>query len=198
MIVSACTGEKEHTAAAVNDEDSVAMMVTRGVNTLISDSGVVKYRLVAELWEVNQARDPSRWVFDKGLFMEQFDEKFHTEMYIQADTAYYFDQQRLWELRGRVRVRTVDGLRFASEELYWDQVKREFYSNLFSRVITPERELEGTYFRSDENMYCYTVSNSAGSFVKTDADGDEVSDTTFTDTIVTEQRQRTMPKAKIH
>lgn len=171
-------------------------MVTHGVNTLISDSGVIKYRLVAERWEVNQARDPSLWVFDKGLFMEQFDEKFHTEMYVQADTAYYYDQRRLWELRGRVRLRTTDGLRFTSEELYWDQFKREFYSNLFSRVVTPERELEGTCFRSDENMYNYTVTNSAGSFVKTEADEETGADTMLVDTIVTEQRQPTVPKAK--
>ena len=194
----ACQPEKEHTAAAVRSEDSVAVMVTHGVNTLISDSGVIKYKLVAERWEVNQARDPSLWIFDKGLFMEQFDEKFRTEMYIQADTAYYYDQQRLWELRGRVRLRTVDGLRFASEELYWDQFQREFYSHLFSRVVTPERELEGTYFRSDENMFNYTVSNSAGSFVRTDEGEESDADTTLTDTIVTEQRQPTTPKAKLH
>lgn len=193
-----CQSEKEHTAAAVRSEDSVAVMVTHGVNTLISDSGVIKYKLVAERWEVNQARDPSLWIFDKGLFMEQFDEKFRTEMYIQADTAYYYDQQRLWELRGRVRLRTVDGLRFASEELYWDQFQREFYSNLFSRVVTPERELEGTYFRSDENMFNYTVSNSAGSFVRTDEGEESDADTTLTDTIVTEQRKPTTPKAKLH
>ena len=75
---------------------------------------------------------------------------------------------KLWELRGRVRVKNVNGLRFSSEELFWDGMKHEFYSNMLSRVVTPERTLQGTYFRSDERMTHYTVSNSKGSFVKQD------------------------------
>ena len=106
--------------------------------------------------------------------MEQFDEKFHIQAYIQADTAWYYDQMKLWELRGRVKVRNVNGLRFNSEELFWDGITHEFYSYKFSRVITPERTLEGTYFRSDEYMTHYTVSNSKGSFVRSDMEAGQM------------------------
>ena len=117
LSAASCEEQKEHTAAAIHDRDSVAMMTSLGVNTLISDSGVLKYRIVTERWEVNDKRNPSRWIFDKGLFLEQFDEKFHVQSYIQCDTAYYFDQKKLWELRSRVRVLTKDGLKFSSERL---------------------------------------------------------------------------------
>lgn len=175
-----CSEEKEHTAPAIHDRDSVSVMVSYGVNTLISDSGVIKYRIVTERWDVNQVRQPSRWTFIKGIFLEQFDEKFHVEAYIQADTAWYYDKMRLWELRGRVRVRNVKGLVFSSEELYWDGISHEMYSNKYSTLVTPERTLEGTYFRSDERMTHYTVSNSQGSFVKSDMDGgtESTADTT--------------------
>lgn len=165
-----CSQEVEHTAAAIYDRDSVSMMTSYGVNTLISDSGVIKYKIVTERWDVNTIKQPTRWTFEKGLFMEQFDEKFHVEAYIQADTAWYYDQLKLWELRGRVRIRNVNGLIFNSEELFWDGLKHELYSNKFSKVITPERTLQGTYFRSDERMTKYTVSNSKGSFVKDTGD----------------------------
>ena len=46
-IVS-CSEEHEHTAPAIHDRDSVPVMTTYGVNTLISDSGVIKYRIVTE------------------------------------------------------------------------------------------------------------------------------------------------------
>lgn len=194
----ACQGEKEHIAPAVRDRDSVSMMKSYGVNTLISDSGVMKYRIVAEEWEVNTVRNPTRWIFTKGLFMEQFDPQFHIEAFVQADTAYYYDQQRLWELRGRVRVNTVDGLRFASEELFWDQQRREFYSHLFSRVVTPERTMQGTYFRSDEQMTRYLVTNSKGSFESADFSGkpaetDQPADTTIA---APPKRQPTTPIKK--
>ena len=171
LSFAACDEQKEHIAPAINPRDSVATMISYGVNTLISDSGVIKYRIVTERWEVNQSRNPSRWIFDKGLFLEQFDEKFHIQSYIQCDTAYYFDKNKLWELRGRVRILTKDGLRFSSEELFWDELKHELYSYKYSHLITPERQLQGTYFRSDERMTQYYVSNSRGSFEMSDIDG---------------------------
>lgn len=170
-IMASCDGSVEHTAGAIRDRDSVAMMTSWGVNTLVSDSGVIKYRIVSERWEVNTNRNPSRWIFDKGFFLEQFDEKFHVQAYIQCDTAYYFNEQRLWELRSRVRVLTKDGLRFTSEQLYWNETSHELYSHVFSKLVTPERTLQGTYFRSDERMTHYYVSNSKGSFQSQDFGG---------------------------
>ena len=170
-LLSSCEDRKEHIAAAIHDRDSVAMMISYGVNTLISDSGVIKYRIVTERWEVNQARNPSRWIFDKGLFLEQFDEKFHVESYIQCDTAYYFDKMKLWELRSRVRILTKSGMRFSSEKLYWDEHRHELYSDVHSHLVTPERELQGSYFRSNEKMTKYYVTNSKGAFEKQAIDG---------------------------
>ena len=169
----ACSEAHEHMAPAVNPQDSVSMMTTYGVNTLISDSGVIKYRIVTERWEVNTVRQPSRWEFMKGIFFEQFDEQFKVQAYIQADTAWYFDNQRLWKLRGRVNIRNIKGLIYTSEELYWDGTTHEFYSTVFSRIVSPERTMEGTYFRSDEKMEHYMVTNSKGSFLAEDMDDSE-------------------------
>lgn len=167
-----CSDVKEHTAPAIHDRDSVSMMTSYGVNTLISDSGVIKYRIVTERWDVNTVKNPSRWSFEKGVFFEQFDEKFHVQAYIQADTAWYYDQKKLWHLRGRVRIRNINGLVYQSEELFWDGMKHELYSNVFSKVTTPERSMEGTCFLSDEQMRHYTVSNSKGSFEREDMTGE--------------------------
>jgi LPS export ABC transporter protein LptC len=176
----ACEEEKEHIAPAINPRDSVPMMMSYGVNTLISDSGVMKYRIVTERWDVNVIKNPSRWEFMKGIFLEQFDNKFHVEGYIQADTAWYYDVKRLWHLRGRVRIRNVNGLIFTSEELFWDGIKHEFYSNVFSKVITPERTMQGTYFRSDERMTHYLITNSKGSFLPEDMTGEDKQEPTDT------------------
>ena len=64
-------------------------LTTYGVNTLISDSGVIKYRIVTEQWEVNENKKPSRWTFNKGILLTQFDLKKHIVGYIQCDTAVY-------------------------------------------------------------------------------------------------------------
>lgn len=196
LILASCEEQVEHTAGAIREQDSVAIMTTLGVNTLISDSGVIKYRIVTERWEVNQAKKPSRWIFDKGLFLTQFDEKFHVHAYVQCDTAYYFDQLHLWELRSRVRILTKDGVRFRSEQLFWDEMKHELYSNVFSSLITPDRTLQGTYFRSNEQMTRYYVSNSKGSFEREDIDkSSSMSDSAriAQDSIQKQQRKQATP-----
>ncbi len=196
--ITACNKQKEHTAPAIHPRDSVAMMRSYGINTLISDSGVMKYRIVAERWDVNEAVNPPRWIFSRGLFMEQFDDKFHTEAYIQADTAYYYNVQKLWHLIGNVRAKTIDGVRFNSEELYWDQKRHELYSNKFSNVLSPQREILGSYFTSDEHMQHYKVSDTKGAFVRNNEDKDTIKqeDSTATDSAVIPKRAPAQPQRR--
>ena len=133
-IVS-CSEEHEHTAPAIHDRDSVPVMTTYGVNTLISDSGVIKYRIVTEQWDINQNKDnSSRWTFNKGILLTQFDLKKHVVGYIQCDSAVYSDRDRRWQLHGRVRILTAQGLSFYSNELYWDERNHEMWSYTYSHL----------------------------------------------------------------
>lgn len=159
-----CSGEEEHMAEAINNADSLPAMHAVGVNSLISDSGLIRYHLVCEEWDIHTIPDEQpTWRFWKGLFMERFDEKFHIDLYVQADTA-YLHKQSMWELRGRVRVRNVEGTVFLTEELYWDMDAHEMWNHCHMHIITPERELQGTEFRSNEEMTRYSVANSNGEF----------------------------------
>lgn len=193
----ACENQKEHTAPAIYDKDSASIMTSYGVNTLISDSGVIKYRIVTERWDVNEIKNPKRWTFEKGLFLEQFDEKFHIQSYIQCDTAYYFTEKKLWELKGRVRVLTKEGLRYFSEQLFWNQDKHEIYSNVFSKIVTPERTLQGNRFISDEKMTRYNIYNTKGSFEKADFGEKDNSANNVVDTTQQIMRERSTPRPKM-
>ena len=95
--------------------------------------------------------------------MERFDEKFHVDLFVQSDTAYLHEQQ-LWELRGRVVVRNVNGDVFRTEELFWDLDAHEMWNTQYMHIKTPDRELEGTNFHSNEQMTKDYVRNSEGSF----------------------------------
>lgn len=136
-------------------------MVTTGVSKLISDSGIIRYKIVAEEWEVYDQTSPPRQVFPKGIFLQRFDEKFHVDLSVTADTAYCYNQN-LWELRGRVFVRNIKNETFSTEELYWDMGKHEIYSHKHMHIVTPEEELEGNSFRSNEQMTDYVVSWASG------------------------------------
>ncbi len=172
FLLCGCEGDKEHVAGAVENPDSVAFMRSKGINSLISDSGVLRYKLIAEDWDIYTNTTPTTWKFMKGLLMQRFDESFNIDLYVQADTA-YLHQQRTWELRGRVVVRNVEGTIFKTNELFWDMQEHEMWNSMYMHIITPERELEGTDFRSNEQMTDYYVSNSVGRFPMSDAEGEE-------------------------
>ncbi len=165
LLPFSCTGEVEHLADPIPAKDSLLFMHSTGINTLISDSGLMRYHLVVEEWDIYNGTngEAPTWKFMKGLLMERFDEKFHTDLFVQSDTA-YLHRQQLWELRGRVVVRNVKGDVFRTEELFWDLNLHEIWNTKYMHITTPDRELEGDEFHSNEQMTRYTVFNSKGSF----------------------------------
>ena len=163
FLVLSCQSDQEKPTVILHEADSLAFMRSRGISTLVSDSGVIRYKLIAEEWDIYTDTQPASWKFMKGLLMERFDESLRIDLYVQADTA-YLHRQRTWELRGRVVIRNIEGTLFQTEELFWDMDEHQMWSTKFMSIITPERELQGTDFRSNEQMTDYYVSNSAGAF----------------------------------
>lgn len=188
-----CHEKIEYTAEAISSKDTLPFMHAKGINTLISDSGVMRYRMVAEEWDIyNSGREPATWKFMKGLLMERFDENFHVDLYIQSDTA-YLHRQRTWELRGRVVIRNMRNEVFLTEELFWDMNTHEIWNHAFMHIITPERELQGTEFRSNESMTKYSVSNSSGAFPVSDTETSQ----TPNDTIYMMSQDETKESANV-
>ena len=62
--------EEEGLGDAITRRDSMAVMDTRGVTTLVSDSGVTRYRINTEEWLVFDRKNPPYWAFERGLFGE--------------------------------------------------------------------------------------------------------------------------------
>ena len=88
-----CSEEKKEWVAVPSDPEKSYTMKATEVNTLISDSGITRYRLTAQTWLVfGRAKEPY-WYFPEGIYVEKFDTTFHTEASIKADTAYYFDKK---------------------------------------------------------------------------------------------------------
>lgn len=170
-LFCACSEEKEHTAAAINENDSLPFMSATGVSTLISDSGVVRYKIVSEEWLIYGMSGPSTWKFLHGFFMERFDENMHADLFVQADTAYLHAQQT-WELRGRVVIKNLEGTLFLTQELFWNMDEHKMWNHMPMDIYTPDRELHGTDFRSNEQMTDYFVTNSTGSFPASDTEND--------------------------
>lgn len=172
LLFFACSADQEHIAEAINKNDSLPFSSSRGISTLISDSGVIRYKLIAETWEMYSTTNPPTWKFLHGFFMERFDENMHTDLFVQADTA-YLHKEVLWELRGRVIVKNVQGTLFLTQELFWDRSSHRMWNHMPMDIYSPGHELHGTEFRSNEKMTDYFVMNSAGNFPASETEDDK-------------------------
>ena len=132
LLFSSCSGRKKDMGAAITERDSLPVMDTKGVTTLISDSGITRYRVNTAEWLIYDRKNPPYWAFEKGIYLEKFDSVFHTEASIKADTAYYYNKKELWKLMGNVHVQNLKGEKFDTELLYWDQNKKRMYTELAS------------------------------------------------------------------
>ena len=92
ILSPSCSNKDENLAKSISKEDTIATMETLGVTTYISDSGLIRYKIVAEKWDVFDKKNPPYWAFERGIYLEKFDTLFHIDANIKADTAYYFNR----------------------------------------------------------------------------------------------------------
>jgi len=147
-LAVACSNEAPPMGARVVNRDSLPVMTTRGVSKLITDSGVVRYKIIAEEWRVYDRTTPPRWEFPKGLFLERYDDKFKVDMRFCADSAWLYNQN-FWKLRGHVMLDDKSAQsRLRTEELYWNMQTGELSSNVHTFLKQPQQEIEGNWFRA--------------------------------------------------
>ena len=164
VLFSSCSGRKKELGEAITERDSLPVMDTRGVVTLVSDSGIIRYRVNAEEWKVYDRKSPSYWAFEKGVYVEKFDSLFQVEASIEADTAYYYDKQKLWKLMSNVHIRNLKGEKFDTDLLFWDQNKKKVYSDRQVRIEQPDQIIYAVGFESDEQMTKYKFFKTNGIF----------------------------------
>lgn len=180
FLLSACNKKKQPMTDAITNRDSVAMMITHDVSTYISDSGVVRYKIIADEWKVFDRLKPSRWTFEEGIYLEKFDNNLSIEATILADTAYYYDKEELWELRGNVHIENEQDEEFDTQLLFWNQKTRRVYSDLYIRIRQQKRIITGIGFTSNQEFTNYTIKQTQGIFPIKEEQPAAAADTTAT------------------
>lgn len=143
-----CTNDAPPMGNTVIGRDSLPVMTTYGVSKLITDSGVVRYKIIAEEWRIYDKTTPPRWEFPKGLFLERYDNKFKVNLRFAADSAWLYNQN-VWKLRGNVVLDDkTSQSRLRTQELYWNMQTGEMASNVHTTLKQPQQEIEGTWFRA--------------------------------------------------
>ena len=173
VLFPACSGKDKKLAEAIAENDTLPSMKSLGVTTLISDSGITRYKIVAEEWLIHDKKNPPYWAFEKGVYLEKFDTLFRVDASIKADTAYYHEKKKLWELRGHVQILSQRGDRFQTDLLFWDEKKEKVYSDKYIQIEQEDKLIRGYGFESNQNLTEYEIKNTTGIFTIEDTQAND-------------------------
>ena len=164
IILSSCGNKGVQEGSENLPREQIAALITDSISTLISDSGITRYRLEAPQWLVYDRTEPPYQEFPRGVYMEQFDENLAVKAQLKADYAHYDETAQIWTLRGHVHALNRQGEQFDSPEMKWNQKTQRVYSDTTIHITREKSIIEGVGFDSNEEMSEYTILNPTGVF----------------------------------
>ena len=164
QVIACANKEVRHRVGAIEDRKAMAVLEGNEVTTLISDSGITRYRIKAKKWLVFDKADTPYWEFPEGIYLEKFNPDLKADATVEADYAFYNEPAQRWMLRGNVLAVNLEGEQFETPLLFWDQQSESIYSDS-SIVITREASIiMGVGFRSNQELTKYTILRPTGIF----------------------------------
>lgn len=173
FFIIACGTEKIEKIDAVTDRSSMPKLQATEITTVISDSGITRYRIAAPQWDVYDRAAQPYWEFPTGIHFEKFDLNLKVDANVHSNYAKFFENEQLWELRGNVKATNIQGELFETEQLFWNQREERFYSDSIIRITQTTRIITGLGFESNQSLTNYTIRNPQGVFpIEEDKTGD--------------------------
>lgn len=164
FLAGACSKDKPDTIAAIVDRSSLPRLHASEITTVISDSGVTRYRISAPQWNVYDKANQPYWEFPDGIHFEKFDLNLKVDANIHARYARFNENEQLWELKGKVRSTNLQGELFETEQLFWNQREERFYSDSLIKITQKSHIITGIGFESNQSMTRYLIRQPQGIF----------------------------------
>ena len=162
LFLCASCGDKTPVAEAISNRSEAPRLKVDEITTIISDSGITRYRIIAKVWCVYDKTDEPYWDFPQGLHLERFDEFYNTDAKIDCKRARYFESRRVWELNDSVRATNIEGDQFETQQLFWSQNDERIYSDSAIVVTQRDKKIMGEGFESNQSMTRYTIRKTKG------------------------------------
>lgn len=151
------------TTDAVTDRANMPVLDSREVTTLISDSGIVRYRITTASWQIYDKATPQHWEFPEGVYLEKFNPEDHKAVaFLQADYAYYNCDMEMWNLVGNVKALNLEGEQFETPNLFWSQKEEQVWSDTIITITKAASIIHGVGFRSNQELTQYTILKPTG------------------------------------
>lgn len=184
LFMASCSNSDKEVVVVEFAPETTYTMKTTDITSLISDSGITRYRMKAKEWLMfGKAKEPYSYL-PQGVYVEKFDSLFNVETSIKADTAYHWDKKGLIKLIGHVNILTQDNKKLDTSILFIDQTEDRVYTDEYFELQEEEKIITGIGFESNLNMTKYKIFNSQGTFPVSESAPDSSRVNTSADTTV--------------
>jgi len=173
LLISSCSNDKPDKIGAIVDRTKLPKVHATEITTIISDSGITRYRITASRWDFYDKASQPYQEFPDGIYFEKFDANLKVDANIQSKYARFNENEQTWELRGKVRAMNLQGELFETEKLFWNQRQQKFYSDTLIKITQATRIITGLGFESNESMTNYTIKKPQGTFPLNENAGSE-------------------------
>lgn len=161
ILFSACENDLKKVEQISAKKLIVPVDKSTGVEIIYSDSAKVRAKLITpEL--LNFKTEKPYIEMKKGITVIFYDQNQQETSRLKADYAIRREHENVVELKRNVVASNTKGETFKSDELYWDENKRRFYSNKLVSITSKENVLYGTSFWANEDFSYYEIVQSTG------------------------------------
>ena len=165
MALPGCENDLNKVRQISKQEANNKIDSSKVVEIIYSDSARVKARVVSPLLLSYTGVNPYH-LMPRGVKIYFFDGKQALSSTVVGDSAISKSNDKIIELHRNVVVSNVKGDVFKSDELIWDQLKKQLYSDKpWTLNKTDGTALSGVHFKSDESFSNYSGDNGAGVIV---------------------------------
>ncbi len=160
MLLSACRNTFEEIEQYIIYKD-VPVNVTRDVEMIYSDSGVVKMLLRAPLLNSYEGDNPYAEM-PEGLKVFFYNSDMSISSYLTAKYAISYENTRIMEAKKNVVIVNDEGERLNTEHIVWNQNEKRISSNKFVKITTPDKIMYGDGLESDETFSDWIITSPRG------------------------------------
>ena len=164
FFMTACSKEKVDKFEAIQDRSALPIVHATEITTLISDSGVTRYRISAPSWDDFDKSNQPYWEFKKGIHLEKFNIDLKVDANIHSQYARFNKNEQIWELRGKVKAINLQGELFETEQLFWNLREERIYSDSLIKITQASHIITGIGFESNQSMTRYMIRKPQGIF----------------------------------
>ena len=161
LLLGACKKTSPEHIDINLEEYEIPKIYSLDVSTVISDSGITRYRINTPQWDVYDDEIQPYWEFPYGVHFERFDEELSVDANIHCEYAKFLEKENCG-IKRDVRATNIEGELFETEQLFWNQQTEKVYSDSTIKITQENYIIIGKGFESNQSMTKYQVQQTQG------------------------------------